>query len=320
MTNLPKILIHKFQFTIEALEDMLLPEYKGSMFRGAFGWAFKEAVCVTKKHTCDNCHLQRQCSYFKIFETEMPQNDLWFLHGVKKIPHPFVIHPPNDYRRAYKKGETITVGLTIFGDSISLFPFFIYAFQKMGEKGVGYKRDKFRLILVENISSDNFKASVFNHQTGKLNLVFSQITNKDVLENRNVKATEATLTFITPFRLQEKGVLINQNKYITTEIIFRSIIRRYFLLSKLFCGENLIDENYLINFKDIKIDASNLYFKDWSRFSNRQERKVAFGGFIGPIKLTNLNKQANTFLLIGEQISIGKNTVFGLGKYVLQFE
>ena len=44
------------------------------------------------------------------------------------------------------------------------------------------------------------------------------------------------------------------------------------------------------------------------------------GGFIGHVKLTNLNKQANTFLLIGEQISIGKNTLFGLGKYVLQLD
>ena len=36
----------KYNFTIEASEPLLLPVYKGSTFRGAFGNAFKRVVYI----------------------------------------------------------------------------------------------------------------------------------------------------------------------------------------------------------------------------------------------------------------------------------
>jgi len=37
----------QFNFNITAKEPLILPAYKGSTFRGGFGYAFKRVVCAT---------------------------------------------------------------------------------------------------------------------------------------------------------------------------------------------------------------------------------------------------------------------------------
>lgn len=37
----------QFNFEITAKEPLILPAYKGSTFRGGFGYAFKRVVCAT---------------------------------------------------------------------------------------------------------------------------------------------------------------------------------------------------------------------------------------------------------------------------------
>jgi len=43
----------KFKFILEAVEDILLPEFKGSTFREAFGRALQQILCPV--HSGPNC-------------------------------------------------------------------------------------------------------------------------------------------------------------------------------------------------------------------------------------------------------------------------
>ncbi len=53
---------------IEARQVLLLPEYKGSMLRGAFGHAFRRLCCDRRQETCKDCPIRENCPYFYIFE------------------------------------------------------------------------------------------------------------------------------------------------------------------------------------------------------------------------------------------------------------
>lgn len=50
MEQLHKHIINavRFQFSIVPDDILVLPSYKGSTFRGAFGHAFKKVVCAVK--------------------------------------------------------------------------------------------------------------------------------------------------------------------------------------------------------------------------------------------------------------------------------
>jgi len=316
-SNLPNIYFYKFIFNLEALEDMQLPEYKGSMFRGAFGWNFRKPVCITGMPTCDNCILQTQCSYFIIFETEMPGHNIPFLIGVKKVPHPFVIHPHIDRKIYYKKGEILKVGLTIFGDMIDYFPYFVYTFIRMGKRGIGYQRKKYKLSSVYNLGQKGDEFTVFKNEDQKLIINYKKIESPDIIKQRTQRKN-ITLNFNTPLRLQESGKIITDPDSITPTLIIRNIERRIIVLSHFFCHSDNIKLETEINDDEISISDNRLKPYYWKRYSSRQNKNIDLSGFIGKITFHGNIKKYYPLLLIGEKINIGKNTLFGLGEYLIE--
>ena len=56
-------------------------------------------------------------------------------------------------------------------------------------------------------------------------------------------------------------------------------------------------------------------FKDWERFSNRQNQRMKLGGYVGNVYLSNLPGFMMPLIQLGEYLHVGKNAVFGLGSY-----
>ncbi|RLG10104.1 hypothetical protein DRN73_08740, partial [Candidatus Pacearchaeota archaeon] len=67
----------------EPIDELYLPEFKGSSFRGIIGRTLKSALCILKtQSTCYNCPLVKDCYYNYLFET-IPD---------KSRPLPFNLH------------------------------------------------------------------------------------------------------------------------------------------------------------------------------------------------------------------------------------
>ena len=77
----------RFRFCLRALDDISLPAYKGSTFRGAFGVAFKKVVCIHRERVCSTCLLKSKCVYSYIFETPPPP-DTSRMRKYPYAPHP----------------------------------------------------------------------------------------------------------------------------------------------------------------------------------------------------------------------------------------
>ena len=86
--------LSKYHFTLEAIDRILLPSYKGSTFHGGFGRALKQISPIWYR-------------YF--FQPGLGKNDDW--------PKPFVILPPLDELETYPIGHQFHCDLTLFGEA-----------------------------------------------------------------------------------------------------------------------------------------------------------------------------------------------------------
>lgn len=103
-----------FEFFIKPSEDIILPAYKGSTFRGGFGNAFKRVVCALKKNTCNDCLLKERCIYSYIFETPPPSHTK-VMTKYTTAPHPFIIEPPDGKKLSYTPDDMLVFRLTLIG-------------------------------------------------------------------------------------------------------------------------------------------------------------------------------------------------------------
>ena len=82
----------KINFEIKAENDVVLPDYKGSTFRGVFGHIFKDVMCVSHSGDCEECSFDKVCMFKKIFDSSPPSNSIR-LRNYSDVPHPYIIEP-----------------------------------------------------------------------------------------------------------------------------------------------------------------------------------------------------------------------------------
>lgn len=328
--------VGKFMFVITAEDRMVLPEYKGSALRGGFGHAFKRAVCVVRHGECERCLVRQQCPYQYVFETPPPP-DTEMLRKYPAAPHPFVIEPPLDGRRAYEAGEPLEFGLTLVGRGIDYLPYFIVAFEELGRTtGLGRARGKFRLADVRgetrdggrdgwipiysgdrSILRDDFRirtGAEANHDPP--NSSVPQSANPSTPQSTNRQIDQLTILFETPTRLKFENSLTSDLEF---HILIRNLLRRLSVLSYFHCGERLeLDFKGLIErAKHVTKVESALRWVDWERYSARQGTTMLMGGFVGAATFRGDLTEFLPLLRLGEWVHVGKGTVFGLGLFEL---
>ncbi|HBE44115.1 MAG TPA: CRISPR-associated protein Cas6 [Deltaproteobacteria bacterium] len=303
----------KFLFSIEAQDALSLPYYKGSTFRGGFGNAFRRVVCALKKKECKECMLASRCIYAYIFETS-PHEDanLMNMNKYEKIPHPFIIEPPEETHRTYKPGDSLSFNLVLIGRATDYLPYFIFTFEELGKIGIGRGRGKYRLTKVE---------------TGKKELVYSsddKTVRAATPEELYIQETfdfsgrlEKTIKikFLTPARISYQRSLTADLKF---HILIRNLLRRLNLLHYFHCEKTIPawDHKELIKEAEkISTETGSFRWLDWERYSSRQNVKMKMGGITGEITYKGNMEPFMPILEAGEIVHIGKGTSFGLGRY-----
>jgi CRISPR-associated endoribonuclease Cas6 len=301
-----------FHLTINALEPLVLPPYKGSTLRGGFGTTFRRVVCGVRDKECAGCMLKGRCVYSYIFETPIPA-DTEIMRKYEAAPHPFVIEPPPERRRGYEAGEELVFGLTLVGRAIDYLPYFVYTFDELGKSGLGKGRGKFELKSVMSegktiYSSEKKRLTVFGKKSLPLDL--------GPFDSDEGQASSLTLNFLTPTRIAYNGKLTLEMEFHT---IARSLLRRISLLSYFHGNHN---GGPAFNFKEIIEKATTvrtidrkLRWYDWERYSGRQEKRINMGGFVGEISFEGDLGPFMPLIKAGEVLHVGKGTVFGLGRY-----
>ncbi|HMV45549.1 MAG TPA: CRISPR system precrRNA processing endoribonuclease RAMP protein Cas6 [Leptospiraceae bacterium] len=298
-----KLNFSKVRVFFEALEDCKLPRFSGSFLRGTFGHALKEAFCVMAHRNCAKCMVRDSCGYFQVFES---QDETKRQDGFLYKPHPYILTPC--LKNEFKKGEILEFSITIFGEAIRYMPYFIFSFQKMGEKGFGVERYKFNLTQIKDFYTGNsvYDGSLISSRN------ITELTIQEFASKLCPNPTQENLNYILSFETPARFVENKKDVHILSpSILLDSMIRRYKTMHQ-FYGE-FIDSDLELGNLQLSPYKKQRYIS-WKRYSNRQGRTLDQGGISGSYQVSLTEPKLALFLYCMEILHVGKSTTFGLGK------
>ncbi|MBA4369033.1 MAG: CRISPR-associated protein Cas6 [Desulfobacterium sp.] len=306
------MLFGRYGFTSRLETDAELPSYKGSTFRGVFGRALKKVVCALRQQECDECILKTKCIYTQVFET--PASGESLDSRIVSPPHPFVIEPPLSDKSHYPAGDLFDFNLLLMGEANNFLPYFIYAFEQMGEIGIGKKINNHRgRFLLDQVQCGG--SVIYTSACRKLNKAgTSESLQLQVPKNHREKSLQLRLILETPLRLKFN------NKFqasLPFHVLIRAMLRRVSSLMNAYGdGEPALDYRGLVQrAENIQMIDNHLSWYDWQRYSFRQDAKMLMGGMVGSATYEgNIDEYLPLFDFC-EQVHIGKQTTFGLGKF-----
>ncbi len=296
--------VYRLHITLIALQNAVLPEFQGSMLRGAFLSAFRALNC-TARISCLACNSRTLCLYHHLFEARLPKHEL---RSMQDIPPPIVLQPPLKSTASCSKGDRLIFSMTLFGSTVKYLPEIIRALKEMGERGLGVRRAKFKLEAVESLGQ-----IVFHSSEGRLHRCFP-LNSSDLVGEDSVLSDTVQLESLTPLRLKSQGTL--QSK-LSFEILVRALIRRSSALMTLY-GPNPLDFDWGYICQDIQNISSRALTQEWHeliRYSNRQHAKLKMGGVMGVWQFRGNLRHYAPLLHFGSQVGVGKSCMFGLGQY-----
>lgn len=297
-----KLSYSKADFTLEfstPVKWQVLPTF---FLRSILGAQLKRICCVKRQSTCDECILAPSCAYSVLFESPLATTNQ-VLQGRNRGYHPFVL----THGAVLNGGLAYTFTVTLVGKGIQYFPFVVFAFQQAGSEGVFSSKIQYR------ISELTDQATGKSLQGTNLKKPKTQIFSADQAEIDSFESV--SVEFITPARIKHLGKYTLDFDAIS---FLSSIYRRITALSRLYeesgADENFTDEKFLVPQK-IHIAERNLKWKDFSRYSQRQQTEMELGGIVGRFILAGgLRTSDSSLLEAGRLFHVGKNTVFGLGQ------
>jgi hypothetical protein len=306
------MLYGNYRFRCRFESDAELPAYKGSTLRGVFGHALKRVVCALKRQDCPGCILRERCLYTRVFETALSQGGKDRARN-SVIPHPFVIEPPLETKTNYQKLDLFECGLILFGEVNHMLPYFVYAFEQMGEIGLGrrIKERRGRFTLQEMKCGGD---AIYSNFDGKLKAVDVTENLKNTFPTGQEKtASYARVCLETPLRFKREGRLSDGLPF---HVLVRNMLRRTSALFGAYGGgEPQLDYKGMVKRAyEIEVEASNLRWADWERFSNRQDRAMNLGGITGTVIYRGKLGEFLPLFELSSKIHIGKQTSFGLGQ------
>ncbi|HRT61066.1 MAG TPA: CRISPR system precrRNA processing endoribonuclease RAMP protein Cas6 [Syntrophales bacterium] len=315
------MLYGRYQFSCVLGDDAVLPEFKGSTFRGIFGHSLKKVVCILKTQECDRCILGSKCIYRFVFEGEAGSRAKDKRPRIALPPHPYVIEPPEETKTDYRKGESFNFTIILFGKANDYLPYFVFAIQQMGDLGVGKRvagrRARFTL---EAVASGG--KSIFRQPEGRLmqgDFAEDLDWPDPGKDGSGRKVNRLELRLLTPLRLKYENHL---GANLPFHLLTRAMLRRIAALNTYHgSGEPPLDYRGLVQrAQKVRIRENRIRWLDWRRFSNRQDQTMLMGGLVGDVTYEGDLAEFMPLIEYCEKVHIGKQTTFGLGRIAAKRE
>lgn len=303
-------------FDVQQVDDLCMSKYSGSMLRGAFGTALRAMTCVTDLPACKACPLKTHCRFPRIFERPA------LMPASVQAVNPYVLHTPPP--STYQSGDIWHFKMSIMGDAIGDNTLIIRAWQQALAQGLGVRAPFQRARLLYVRCGDTL---LFDHSdSDKISALPMMHTQIDCSPpSTPAPADQLDLQFLTPFRHQQKGRIVNQAQVLDTATFLASLYNRIRLCQR----HHSPDIPWRIGYEDYHAFKADILQLDMtadvrpaniSRRSSRQQRKIHLHAMDGCIHLSDPNRSGALerllpALRLGELLHIGKSTTLGLGQY-----
>ncbi|MEI6127033.1 MAG: CRISPR system precrRNA processing endoribonuclease RAMP protein Cas6 [Pseudomonadota bacterium] len=301
----------RFQFSIKLLRGGNLPPYKGSCLRGALGHSLRALACKDVRPTCDGCGSADACLYIRLFKPDQGSG--------KSIPAPYIIDPPPLKETRFAKGDEFSFILTLVGWAAEYINLWIEAARICGEKqGLGTERIPFELIRAAALPESGDLVVVYDgctviHDAPLPRIYFSQILQRSAAAPAHA---EAAVHLLTPLKFKDQGEVSGS---LTAGLFLQTLFRRCKSLAHFYQSEDPFNDGFSPDFSKASMHEQNLRWIVLEKKSMNHSSAINLGGFVGTFRLANLNPDTAALLRLGEYIHLGKNTVYGCGKYRIEF-
>ena len=244
-----------------------LSAYKGSMLRGAMGSALKKTCCNIRSEDCSACIISGVCPFPKLFVAERTEN------GRAKPPL-YAVIPCDDGRTDFAAGDRLDFGLKLYAHATDYLPYFVRAVTLAGELGLGKRNENGRgTFSVKGIYCGG--TNLYEPSTQKL----SKAQAEDLIFPQWQGACQGSafvrVDFLTPCRFK-------RDNFFSHDLSFRELcllaVRRYRGLALLDGEQYAIDDfdGFLEEAGTVCTIGSDLHWKDWTRWSNRQGKPCSW--------------------------------------------
>ena len=303
----PPLPIARLHLTVRAEGPLQLPPYAGSMLRGAFGHAL--LALSPLPHTDGKpCALHASCPYCQLFAA--PPLPAHSLQKFSHMPQPYVIEPPTGGAQQLQAGQSFGFGLVLIGKALGLLPTVLQAWQRALRTGLGPQHTPCTLVAIYD---ENGTQRISDKRVQLSNL-------STTLPPAPALGTQATLHFCTPLRLQVQGKPVRAGQLTARDLLI-ALARRHQLLCDVHLGAAAPQYDFKTLVEQVQavaLQAQDLHWFDWGRYSQRQKQEMQLGGLLGAVTLHGDLAPFAELLHFGQWLHVGKNASFGLGGYRLQ--
>jgi len=268
--------------------------------RGALGYHLAAAACPCPP---GGSHV-RGCVYGYMFETPPPP-ETSLMRKYPFIPHPFTL-----YTAGPDEEGACAVEIVLVGRGNDFFPYFVYAFLKMGSRGVGKRRVRFRL---EGVRCGD--EEIYDGENARIR---DDVSRVEVFRFSGREGEGVRIRFLSPCSLVRDGRTLRVFDFRT---FAAALLRRVQMLSYFHNGfEPDIDFRGLLHAaeRECCVAEDRTEYLPRTRHSTRQERRMGIGGIAGEVTVRGNVNGLLPYLELGEIVHAGKKTSFGNGKYVLE--
>lgn len=197
-------------------------------------------------------------------------------------------HMPNYRLNINLNQENFDFDIILFAHATSYIPYIIIAIKNMQHIGFGSPAKAFKI------------GQIYLNQTP----ISSDFTKQNELVFKpEFLAGDYKISTITPLRIKQK------NSYVKSTLDLPTFIRQIAMRYEELTGKEV--PKFSVSFSDFE---QNFYFHDLTRYSNRQQTKMQFGGIMGEMIIKGLDQTSVSFLHLATLTAVGKSTAFGLGK------
>ena len=298
--------VSRYRLYCRVARALHLPDYAGSTLRGVLGHALKDLVCVTRQPVCETCAIYRSCAYPSIFERPAPSG--YPAAALRHAPNPFAVEPASWGALDLPRGADFNFDLVLIGPVLAQLPLIVRAWQEGLARNVGRGQGSARVQCVQHLESGH----VIWHEDTDTFLAHNQVIALPMPDSVQV---EVTLNFITPLRLQQHGRILDAGDLTAGDVLI-ALLRRAALLLELQLGRATG-----WHFDDLHAQARStrgngtLRWRDWTRYSNRQQRAMTLGGLVGRYTIADIADTWWPLLYLGQWLHVGKNASLGMGGY-----
>lgn len=306
--------VTRYRFDCIAQTPIRLPDYAGSLLRGAFGRALRQVACITRERDCTPCALNAGCPYTAVFAPGKPGTPHPRLQN-SEIPAPYVIEPPVWGARVVEPGAGFVFHMVLIGRAREHLPIIILAWRRALARGLGPGDGTGDIATVVTETGQ----TVYTPTQDSIAAHESAVPQTPTLTE---PPATVTLRFSTPLRLQQNGNALPPHR-LTPRPLILAAARRASLLAEFHGADGTppsVGWKALAAEAEALGDERRLEWRDWTRYSSRQQQTMTLGGVVGDWRLKGEFTHAWPWLYLGQWLHVGKETVFGLGGYRLEYD